>query len=246
MADMHSHILPGVDDGARTMEDALELLNLAVKDGVMIQILTPHLRTERYKNNTRQSLQERFEEFHEAVELARIPIELHLAAEVRICHEIMQMVDDEGIPWLGNWNGQKTFLLEFPQNGIPAGSENLVEWLRNENILPVIAHPERNIIFQKYPDKLQPFLEMGCPLQVTAGSVTGQFGRAPKKLAHRLIKEGTANLLASDCHNRKYRPPNLSQGVKAAAKLIGKAAAADMATSNVFDLQIGDRHREAM
>jgi protein-tyrosine phosphatase len=245
MADMHSHILPGVDDGAANLEAALEMLWKAVKDGVMIQVLTPHIDQQRYKN-TRRSLETRFWEFHDIVMDARIPIELHLAAEIRICHEIMQMVDNDEIPWLGSWNGEKTFLLEFPQNTIPARSENLIQWLRRERILPVIAHPERNYVFQKHPEKLIPFIDADCPLQVTAGSLVGRFGKSAQKLVISLLKEGKVKVIASDCHNLRYRPPNLSLGVKAATKLVGKTTTTEMVTSNVFDLIVGDTHRLAI
>ena len=103
MADMHSHILPGVDDGARTLDDALKLLRMAVKDGVKSQILTPHIHLRRYKN-TRQSLEKQFREFCEIVEQANIPIELHLSAEVRICYEIMQM----GVDYFPRTRGEST------------------------------------------------------------------------------------------------------------------------------------------
>jgi len=245
MADMHSHILPGVDDGAGTLKEALALLWLAVKDGVMIQILTPHIHGQRYRN-TRHSLEQQFLEFQFAAQRARIPIELHMGAEVRICHEIMQMVDDDEIPWLGEKNGQKTFLLEFPQNSLPVGTDNLIQWLRNRHTLPIIAHPERNLVFQKFPEKLQPLVDMGCPLQVTAGSLTGKFGQQARKLALRLLNEDKISILATDCHNQRYRPPNLSQGVKAAARLVGEHKAADMVTRNVFELLAGDQHRESV
>jgi protein-tyrosine phosphatase len=246
MADMHSHILPGVDDGAQTQEDAINLLRMAVKDGVMIQILTPHIDSQRYKKNTKALLESRFREFCDSVIEARIPIELHLAAEVRICQQIMPMVDADTIPWLGSWHGQKTFLLEFPLNSVPVGTDNLVRWLRNQSILPVIAHPERNRVFQKYPEKLQPLLDMECPLQINAGSITGQFGYSSKKFAQRLLKDDNVSVIASDCHNLSHRPPNLKQGTKAAAKLVGKEKAIEMVTSNVFDLMIGDQHRAAI
>jgi protein-tyrosine phosphatase len=244
MADMHSHILPNVDDGASNLEDALEILWKAVNDGVMIQILTPHIHQPRY-NNTRKSLEIRFLEFCDLVMEAGIPIELRLAAEIHVCHEIMQMVDNDEIPWLGEFNGEKSFLLEFPQNTIPAGSENLIIWLRRNRILPVIAHPERNLIFQRFPDKMRSFIDHDCPLQITASSLTGHFGKSAMKLAHSLLKEGKVRVLASDCHNLRFRPPNLSQGLEVAAKLVGKSTATEMVSSNVLDLVAGDTHRLA-
>jgi protein-tyrosine phosphatase len=242
MADLHSHILPGVDDGASTLNDGLNMLWKAVECGVTIQVLTPHIDQCRYKN-TRNSLELRYWEFYDMVEEAKIPIELHLAAEIRICNEIMQMVDDDKIPWLGYCNGEKSFLLEFPQNSIPLGSINLIQWLRKERILPVIAHPERNLVFQKHPSRLKPFLDAGCPLQVTSRSITGGFGKMAQKLAFDLLKKNLVKVIATDCHNLKYRQPDLCQGVKIASKVIGKPAVTDMVTRNVFDLISGDTKR---
>ncbi len=245
MVDMHSHLLPGVDDGASNLGDALAMLQMAVKDGVMMQVLTPHVHPRRYPENSRERLAERFQEFHEAVRAANIPIDLHLAGEVRIGPEVREMVEQDRIPWLGEWGGHKTFLLEFPMNSVPVGSENLVHWLRKAGTLPIIVHPERNLAFQKFPEKLQPFLELDCPLQITAGSLIGRFGRPAQKLATCLLQEDRVSAIASDAHNLRYRPPNLSKGVKAAAKLIGKSRAAELVTSDVFDLLMGDRHRIA-
>jgi protein-tyrosine phosphatase len=87
---------------------------------------------------------------------------------------------------------------------------------------------------------------MECPLQINAGSITGQFGYSSKKFAQRLLKDDNVSVIASDCHNLSHRPPNLKQGTKAAAKLVGKEKAIEMVTSNVFDLMIGDQHRAAI
>lgn len=243
MIDMHSHILPAVDDGVSNLKDALAMLRLAVKDGVMEQVLTPHIHQARYERNNVERLGRKFREFRDIVEDQGIPIDLHLAGEVRIGPEVRELVENDQIPWLGEWNGHKTFLLEFPSNSVPVGSDNLVRWLRNAGTLPIIVHPERNPVFQKFPEKLTPFLQMDCPLQITAGSLLGRFGRPAQKLAVQLLKEDRVTAIASDAHNLKYRPPNLGKGVKAAAKHIGRERAATLVTSSVFDLLMGDRHR---
>jgi len=221
------------------------MLQQAARDGVMMQVLTPHVHARRYPENTRARLEEKFREFLDIVRGAAIPIDLHLAGEVRIGPGVRELVEADAIPWLGEWGGHKTFLLEFPMNSVPAGSEELVLWLHRAGTLPIIVHPERNLVFQKHPEKLRPYLEMDCPLQITAGSLTGRFGRPAQKLAARLLKDDRVSAIASDAHNLKYRPPNLSRGVKAAAKLIGKKRAAELVTSDVFDLLMGDRHRIA-
>lgn len=211
------------------------LLRKAVKDGVMIQVLTPHIHVGRYAN-TPQSIQGKFQEFCDRVADTRIHIELRLAGEVRICAEIPEMLDADHIPWLGNWNGQKTFLLELPLNSIPAGSVKLVQWLRQQRILPIIVHPERNAEIQAKPEKLRPFTEAGCPIQITAASLLGRFGITANKVACDLLLSNQVDIIASDCHNLKYRPPILSQGVKQAIKIIGHAKAVHMAVGRPLEL----------
>jgi len=220
MIDIHSHILPGVDDGARTLDEALDMLRMAVDSGVTIQVLTPHIHFGRFENQ-KADLQQRFEVFQEQVDSANIKIGLQLGSEVRIGSEIMQLVAQDAIPTLGTYNGKKTFLLEFPRIEVPVGYENLVKWLINKNYLPIIVHPERNQTFVRLPQKLQVLTDMGCPLQITASSLTGLFGEEAQQNAEKLLQEGRVSAIASDCHNLKGRLPNLHQGVHAAALLIG-------------------------
>ncbi len=227
MIDLHSHILPGVDDGAHQLEDALRMLRVAVDDGVRVQMLTPHIHIGRYPN-TAESLRVAFEEFQREVTAAGIEVELRLAAELRIGPELVGLAKQDGLPFLGVLDGRRVMLMEFPHSSIPAGSENMVEWLLQRDILPMIAHPERNQALQRRPAKLEPFVRAGCLLQVTAGSLTGHFGPRARQLAERLLAAGRVAVLATDAHNLAYRPPDLSAGVAAAARLIGDEAARRM------------------
>lgn len=236
MIDIHSHILPSVDDGVQSINDAIAMLRIAVQDGVLTQVLTPHIQANRFENNLKQ-LTGLFEMFCKIVEAEEIPIKLHLAAEVHIGPQIMQMIETDTLPWLGTWNGQKCFLLELPPNDIPAGTTNLIHWLRTKQIMPILVHPERNRAFQKAPTKLQPFLDAGCPLQITSSSITGNFGKQAKQLATELLVDGKVELMASDCHNLKYRPPNLGEGIQAAAKIIGQSQAEVLANAPALKLQ---------
>ena len=230
MIDIHSHILPGVDDGARTLDEALDMLRMAVDTGVTIQVLTPHIHYGRYENQ-KADLQQRFDVFQDQVDNANIKIGLQLGSEVRIGSEIMQLVAQDAIPTLGEYNGKKTFLLEFPRIEVPVGYENLVKWLINKNYLPIIVHPERNQTFVRLPQKLQVLTDMGCPLQITASSLTGLFGEEAQHNAELLLQEGRVSAIASDCHNLKGRKPNLNEGVLAAQLLIGASAAESMVTT---------------
>lgn len=224
MIDIHSHILPGVDDGARTLDEALDMLRMAVDGGVTIQVLTPHIHFGRFENQ-KADLQRRFETFQEQVDEANIKIGLQLGSEVRIGSEIMQLVAQDAIPALGEYHGKKTFLLEFPRIDVPVGYENLVKWLIAKNYLPIIVHPERNQTFVCQPQKLQTLIDMGCPLQITASSLTGLFGDEAQQNAEKLLIAGNVSAIASDCHNLKGRKPNLIEGVARAKQLIAESDA---------------------
>jgi protein-tyrosine phosphatase len=108
LLDIHSHILPGVDDGARTVDEALDMLRMAVGQGVTTQVLTPHIHLGRF-DDTKQQLTEHFLRFRDVLSANNISIKLLLGAELRIGPEFMQLVQQEQIPWLGEYQGKKRF-----------------------------------------------------------------------------------------------------------------------------------------
>ena len=211
--DLHSHILPNVDDGAQSLLEALDMLRMSIDGGVTTQVLTPHIHFGRF-DNMKDDLQAKFEQFKAEVDAANIKVNLRLSAEVRIGSEVMQLVQQSAIPWLGSYNNQNVFLLEFPRQEVPFGSDNMVKWLLAQNCLPIIVHPERNRTFVHQRHKLETFIELGCPLQVTASSLTGRFGEDAQAMAYELLESGEAQLIASDCHNLKGRAPDLGEVVK--------------------------------
>jgi protein-tyrosine phosphatase len=227
MIDIHSHILPGVDDGAQTLEEALKMLTIAVDGGVTTQYLTPHIHSGKY-NNTKECLAAHFTQFKEQVNAANIEVELKLSAEVRIGVDVMQLVTQNAIPWLGEYQGKRTFLLEFPRQEIPYGSDNLVKWLLARNCLPIIVHPERNRTFLNQRHKLQTFIDLGCPLQITASSLTGKFGADVQKMSEELLNQGLVSAIASDCHNLKGRSPDLGLVVGSLGNVYNPANVANL------------------
>jgi protein-tyrosine phosphatase len=243
MIDIHSHILPGIDDGARTLDEALDMLRIAIDQGVTTQVLTPHIHIGRF-NNTKKHIEQQFVEFRDTVDAANLPIKLLLGAELRIGPEIMNLFSGDGIPWLGEVDSNKTFLLEFPRTEIPFGSDNLVRWLLSKNCLPIIVHPERNTTFLNNRNKLQTFIDLGCPLQITASSITGKFGADVQQMTEELLLADQVSAIASDCHNLKGRSPDLLAGVEHATTVIGKENAlalvnqqpAQLTATNAFHL----------
>ena len=227
MIDIHSHILPNIDDGARTLTEALDMLRMAVDQGVTTQVLTPHIHMGRF-DNTKAQIEQKFSQFKEQVDEANIAIKLLMAAELRIGPEIMALVNNNQVPWLGEYQGQKTFLLEFPRNEIPFGSDNMVRWLLSNHCLPIIVHPERNRTFINHPEKLQVFIDLGCPIQLTASSLTGKFGADVQQWSEQLLIDEKVSAIASDCHNLKGRAPDLLAGFEHAKAIVGEQQASTL------------------
>lgn len=227
MIDIHSHILPHIDDGARSIDEALTMLKMAIDQGITTQLLTPHIHLGKF-NNTKQHIEQAFIQFKDIVDVANLPIKLLLGAECRIGPEIMQLVNQNAIPCLGEVEGKKTFLLEFPRTEVPFGSDNLVRWLLAKNYLPIIVHPERNSTFLKNRSKLQVFIDLGCPLQITASSITGKFGDDVQQMTEELLIADQVSAIASDCHNLKGRSPDLLAGFEHAKSIVGEQQASTL------------------
>lgn len=209
MIDLHCHYLPGIDDGAQTLQEGLALAKAAVADGISAAAMTPHVHPGRYENSA-STIVQAVTEFRRALAAAGIPLAIYPAGEVRLCSEIMDMVEADELPYLGALEGYRIVLLEFPHNHIPVGSDKLVRWLLQHNVRPMIAHPERNKEIMQTPGKLQPFVAMGCLLQVTAASVIGHFGMAAQACVSELLTRDWVTVIATDSHNLENRPPVMS------------------------------------
>lgn len=231
MIDIHSHILPGIDDGAKNLDMAFDMLRLAIAAGVTTQVLTPHIHLGTFENS-KQDIEQRFKVFKKQVKAAKLPIKLLISAEVRIGPEVMQLVVNDAIPYLGEYRGKRTFLLEFPPNDVPHGSINLINWLLNKHYLPVIVHPERNRTFSVRKEKLQALIDLGCPIQITAGSLLGRFGKEAYQIAEELLLADKVSVIASDSHNVTSRAPDLQSGYQAAVELVGQSRASRLVTEN--------------
>jgi len=225
MIDIHSHLLPGIDDGASNIEQSIELARFAVADGITHTVFTPHIQPGVYDNDL-NSIKQAFELFQAALSKHEIALQVAMAAEVRICPEILSMLESGTLPLFVGSEGQKTILLELPHSHVPPGTDQIIRWLQRQKIAVLIAHPERNKELMSNFSKLEALVNLGCKLQLTAGSVAGRFGEQPRSVAEQILKQGWCDLLASDAHNLTHRPPQLSDGEIAAAAVIGRKEAA--------------------
>jgi protein-tyrosine phosphatase len=210
--------------------ESLTLLRLACADGATKVVLTPHLFAGRW-DNTRSSLQPKFQALRDRVRSENIPLELFLGGEVRLQPELLQLVSKNEIPYLGGWDGFKVLLLELEDGRIPLGAINGVRYLKRHGVLPMIAHPERNKAVMEDWRVLEPFLAEGCLLQLTAASVVGDFGRRAEAAARKLLELGWATLVASDAHNLLHRPPLMGRARALLSSRYGEGAARQLTES---------------
>lgn len=223
MVDLHCHLLPGIDDGPETLDEALALVDHAVAAGIARAVVTPHILPGRYEN-TMSGIREATERFRAELSERRIPLEIGYAAEVRIGPDVLTLADRGELPTLGTVDGYGIVLLEFPDSHILPGSAGLVAAMLERKLRPLIAHPERNKDVMHDVEKIAAFVQSGCWLQLTAGSVTGVFGPRCRDVSRQLLQRGWVTVLASDAHNMAAREPELEPGRRAAEKIVGERA----------------------
>ncbi len=231
MIDLHCHLLPGIDDGPQTLEDALAMARLAVANGITEARVTPHLHVGRWENDL-ASIEKEVQAYRRALADSGIPLQIGFAAEVRASYDIIPLIEAGRVPFLGTQDGYSVMLLELPHNEVPVGIDKLVSWLMGRRIRPMIAHPERNKDILRDASKLLPFIREGCFVQLTADAVAGEFGEQAARRSAEFLEEGWVTVLASDAHDTVSRPPRMAPGRDAAARIIGDEAARKLVEDN--------------
>lgn len=227
MIDLHSHILPGIDDGAKTIEDSLAMAHQSYDVGVTHMVCTPHIMQGVYENN-QDTIQAAFSVLTQALLEQGCPLKLSYAAEVRIAPEILQWVEQKKIPYLGEWQEKHALLLELPHSHIPAGTDKLLRWLLKNNVQPVIAHPERNRDIIAEYSKIKMLKQIGCLFQITAGSFTGRFSEPVRSMAFKMLEDGVVTYVASDTHSIARRPNDMGEAKQLLMAEVGEQRAQDL------------------
>lgn len=231
MIDIHNHILPGLDDGAKTIEDALSLVQLAVEDSVTHLVCTPHIHPGRY-NNTLSVISTAFNDFCRLPEVKSHPIKLAMAAEVRLSDDILLLHRQSQLPYIGEWQGLKVLLLELPHDRLPVGLISLMNWMKQHDIAPLIAHPERNRELMRRPEMAVRLFEQGALFQLTAASITGQFGDKANTLSHWLLQRDLVGFVASDAHHPVNRPSFMTNARNVLSTIYGNSVAEKLCCEN--------------
>jgi protein-tyrosine phosphatase len=224
MIDLHSHILPGLDDGARTLADSIEIARAALDDGITVIAGTPHVRDD--WPTDAESMEQRVDELRAELEASKVPLDVRRGGEIALDWSFKLSVDELRRFGLG---GSRYLLVETPYYGWPLQLPDLLLSLRDQGLVPVLAHPERNVEVQTRPERLIPLVEGGVLVQITAASVDGRIGRRARDCGLGLIRAGLAHLLASDAHHASVR----AVGLSAATDAVGGGALGEWLTSGV-------------
>lgn len=209
MIDIHTHILPGIDDGSESMEDSILMAKMAAKSGVHTLIVTPHCNMEdTFDNYYGDVLEARFQAFVEAVKQEELPLQVFLGMEVFGTEEVPELLRKGKLITL---NHSRYLLMEFAFHEDLTLAEFLITEIADQGYHPIIAHPERYPYVQKHPDIVNDWLERGCSIQVNKGSILGSFGRMARDTALALLEHNLVSLVASDAHSPLRRTTDLSE-----------------------------------
>lgn len=220
MVDIHSHILPGLDDGSGDMDTTIKMLENAERCGTKAIIATPHYYRGYFENG--------YEEVSRLVELLKVDtasrgmnMDIYPGQEVFLDKHTVEMYKKG---YIGGLNGSRYLLVELPMQDYEASFLDIVYELRLLGAVPVIAHPERYTYIMDDIKVINPFVEEGCLFQINTGSITGIFGKPVQKTAKVLIENGLCNFVASDAHSNHKRCTGLSDAFEIVRRISGTAA----------------------
>jgi protein-tyrosine phosphatase len=215
--DLHCHMLPGIDDGAPDLSVALEMADIAYRDGIRTLACTPHIYPGMYENSA-ESIRLATDAFRTQLADAGIPLELTYASDT---HVVPDLIDKLRLGQVPTFNGGRYFLLEPPHHVAPPNFEQFVFSIMAAGYVPVVTHPERLSWIEEHYQVFKTLSLRGAWMQVTAGSLTGRFGGAAQYWGERMLDEGLVHILATDAHSPKRRPPLLAEGMEAAKRWVG-------------------------
>jgi len=224
--DLHNHLLPGIDDGARKLEETLEFLRIARQDGVRTVVATPHMKPGVY-DNTRQTILERVAMVREAARGDSAEgVELLPGAEVYFTADLTARARAGELMTVGDRG--RYLLLELPYQQVPMHVDDTIFQLKLLGITPIMAHPERVAYYLEDIRRVEASVRLGALTQVTGASITGRFGRKARDFANEMLSRNLVHVLASDSHDVRYRPPVLAEAMRVASGAVGDELARRM------------------
>jgi protein-tyrosine phosphatase len=226
MIDLHHHCLPGVDDGPPTLAESVDLCKMAADEGIDTIVATPHVLRGRWRNRSRPEFQSILDELRGKV--GETP-QILLGSEYFFGHDMDEMLRAESILPLA---GGRYVLVEFASHAIPPLVREPLYRAQLEGWTPLIAHPERNLVFRANPELLASLLRIGVKTQITTGSMTGHFGREAEAASIDWLQRGWVHVMATDAHNTSKRPPHFRAARARVVELVGEEIAQALFVEN--------------
>lgn len=218
MIDIHTHILPGLDDGSASWNDTLDMARAAASEGITTIIATPHHANGTY-TNTAQDVAEHTQTINEKLIAAGVPVTVRTGQEIRVHDDLLDAWNrNELLPLAGS----SYVLIEMPSSRIPKAMIELIHELNILGLKAVIAHPERNAEIVQHPDRLAELIEAGAFAQVTTHSLLGGFGKRIEQSAWSLLKAGHIHIVSSDAHHIVRRGFRLREAYDAIERRMGE------------------------
>ncbi|NQS89432.1 hypothetical protein HQ584_06560 [Patescibacteria group bacterium] len=227
MVDLHTHILPGLDDGAKNWEESLKMCTFAQKEGITTIVCTPHIIPGTYDNN-REKILLITGKLKEKLKQQRINLKVVPGAEIRLFPDIIKQLKNKTLLTINDMG--KFLLIEFPLNWIPPFTRDLIFQLQLRNFTPIISHPERNRDIRETPDLVYHLVKQGALIQISSLSILGYLGKRVRRFCEKLIRHNLVHLVASDIHSPgKFF---LRESLKTISGWIGKESALKLFTEN--------------
>ncbi|MEM7313714.1 MAG: CpsB/CapC family capsule biosynthesis tyrosine phosphatase [Planctomycetota bacterium] len=226
--DIHCHLVPGIDDGAKTWDDTLAMARMAVEDGTRTIIVTPH-QLGNFSHNDGDLIRQRTAQVQQVLNDHKIPLQVLPGGDVRIEDGMVRKIGEGSVMSLGDH--RLHVLLELPHE-LYFPIEPVLAKLETAGMQGILSHPERNAGILTNPGLLPGLVDQGCLMQVTCGSLVGTFGPASQRLAESMLNDGLVHFLASDGHSPKSRRPRMGRAYRRATELAGSAIADEICCHN--------------
>ena len=230
MIDIHCHILPGLDDGPKSQDMSLDMAEIAEKDGIRAIVATPHTLNGVYLNRSEDIISS-VQDLQKAISGKGFRLRVYPGADNHLYPNMLEQIKKGDAGTINNTG--KFILLELPSQSIPNGLKDEIFALKLNGITPIITHPERNAMVQHDPGVLYELVRMGAFAQVTAMSLTGDFGEFIAQTSGMLLRHRLVQIIATDAHSAKDRPPVLSDAVERAAEILKDYKAAEHMVTGV-------------